>query len=145
MFTSALHSFLSFARSLHGHSSVAQGHLNTIDPALGLPGTRPPLTSAINALLAIRYSYPFFPHAKPSQCSRSAILANSQTLSIPALLRTSSFLTPSNRDTPTKPLNHFISWTFTFFLSALLIPYASCCVKLVCPSEIILPMMNMFS
>ena len=41
------------------------------------------------------------------------ILAN--YLSIPGLLRTSSFLTLSIRDTPTKLLKHFISRTFTSF------------------------------
>ena len=49
----------------------------------------------------------------------------SNSLSIPALLRTSSFLTLSIRDTPTKLLKHFIPRTFTFLLSALLIPHAS--------------------
>ena len=44
---------------------------------------------------------------------------------IPALLRTSSILTPSIRDTPTKLHKHFISRTFTFLLSTLLIPHAS--------------------
>ena len=49
--------FRSLTRSLHRHSSIAQGHHHTIHPAtLGLPRTRPPLTSAINTLLAIRYS-----------------------------------------------------------------------------------------
>ena len=53
----------------------------------------------------------------------SALLANS--LSIPAHLHTSSFLTLTNRDTSTKLLKHFISRTFIFLISALLIPYAS--------------------
>ena len=44
---------------------------------------------------------------------------------MPALLRTSSFLTLSIHDTRTKLLKHFISGTFPFLLSALLIPHAS--------------------
>ena len=53
----------------------------------------------------------------------SALLTNS--LSIPALLSTSSFLTISIRDTSTKLLKNYISKTFTFLLSVLLIPHAS--------------------
>ena len=94
----------------------------SIQPNLGLPRTRPPLTSAINTLLAIR-ARPFFPHVQPINTLRSALIANS--LSIPALLRTYSFLTLSIRYTPTKLLKHFISRTFTFLLSALLVPHAA--------------------
>ena len=68
-------------------------------------------------------THPFFPHAQTISILWSALLANS--LSIPALLRTSSFLTLSIRDTPTKLLKHFISRTFTFLLSELLIPHTS--------------------
>ena len=39
------------SRSLHCHSSVAQGYLPTIQPNLGLPRTRPQLISAILYLL----------------------------------------------------------------------------------------------
>ena len=66
-------------------------------------------------------THPFFPHAQTIWAC--ALLANS--LYIPALLRTSSFLTIFIRDTPTKLFKHFISKTFTFLLSALLIPHAS--------------------
>ena len=55
---------------------------------------------------------------KLSQCSLIALLANS--LSILALLRTSSL---SIHDTLTKFLKHFISRTFTFLFSVLLIPH----------------------
>ena len=44
---------------------------------------------------------------------------------MPALLRTSLFLTLSIRDTPIKLIKHFISRTLTFLLSALLMPHAS--------------------
>ena len=62
------------SRNLHRHPSAAQGHLHgiysrppsrhlfkatftaSIQPKLDVPGPRKPLTSAINILLAIRYS-----------------------------------------------------------------------------------------
>ena len=68
--------------------------------------------------------HPFFPHAQTISIL-SDLLYSQNSLSIPALLRTSSFLTRSIRDTPTKLLKHFISKTFTFLHSALLIPHAS--------------------
>ena len=52
----------------------------------------------------------------------STLLDNS--LSIPPLLYTSSFLASSNHDTPTKLLKHFKS-RFTFLLPALFIPQVS--------------------
>ena len=61
--------------------------------------------------------------SKPSQYF--LIHSTRQLLSIRALLRTSSFPTLPIRDTPTKLLKHLISRTFTFLLSALLIPHAS--------------------
>ena len=82
-----------------------------------------PLTSAINTLLAIRYSSILSTCPNHLKTHWSALLANS--LSIPALLRTSSFPTQSIRDTPTKLLKHFILKTFTFLLPALLIPQVS--------------------
>ena len=105
-------------------STVAHSHLDTVDhPNLGLPRTSHSLTSAINTLLAIRNSSILSTCPNHHNILCSALLANS--LSIPALLRTSSFLTLSIRDTPTKLLKHFISRTFTFLLSALLISYVS--------------------
>ena len=95
----------------------------SIQPNLGLPCTRPPLTSAINTLLAIRYSSILSRCPNHLNTHWSAILAN--PVSIPALLRTSSFLSLSILDTPTKHLKYFISRIFTFLLSALLIPHAS--------------------
>ena len=63
--------------------------------------------------------------SKPSQYS--LICSTRYSLSIPALLRISSFLTLPIRDfsTSLKLLKNFISRTFTFILSALLIPHAS--------------------
>ena len=95
----------------------------SIQHNLGLPRTSPPLTSAINTLLAIRYSSILSTCPNHLNTLWSALLANS--LSIPALQRTSSFLTLSIRETPTKLLKDFISRTFTLLLSALLIPHAS--------------------
>ena len=76
----------------------------SFQPNLGLPRTRPPLTSAINILLAIRYSSIQDTPTKLLKCFISSL---------------------SIRDTPTKLLKRFISRTFTFLLSALLIPHAS--------------------
>ena len=64
---------------------------------------------------------PFLPHAQTISILSDPIYS----LSIPALHCTYSFRTLSIRDTPTKLLKHFISRTFTFLLSALLIPHAS--------------------
>ena len=58
-------------------------------------------------------THPFFPHAQTiSIFSDLPLLVNS--LSIPALLHTSSFLTLSIRDTTTKLLKHIISRKYTF-------------------------------
>ena len=125
--TRAVHSFRSFAHCRASSTVIPllpkATFTPSIEPNLGLPRTRPQLTSAISTLLVIRYSS--IPYTCPNHLNtlRSALFANS--LSIPALLRTFSFLTLSIRDTPTKLLKHFISRTFTFLLSALLIPHAS--------------------
>ena len=87
----------------------------SIQPNLGIPLIRPPLISAINILLA---TYP-----NHLNTLWSTILLNS--ISILVLLSTFSFLSLSIRDTPTKLLEHFISRTFTFLLSALLIPHVT--------------------
>ena len=123
--TKALDSFRSFAHCRAASTVITLLPKATFTPCiqpnyLGLPRTHPPLTSTINTLLAIRYS---------------SILSHAQTISIPSDLlysltpfliqlsyATSSFLTLSIRDTPTKLLKQFISRTFTFLLSALLIP-----------------------
>ena len=96
----------------------------SIQPNLGLPRTRPSLTSEINTVLAIRYSSILSTCPNHLYTLWSTLLGNS--LSIPALLSPTylSFLTLFIRDTPTKLLKHFISRTFTFLLSALLIPHA---------------------
>ena len=111
--------FRALTLSLHRHSSVALGltsvslvpslHLllsstylypplppltspyTYIQPHLGLSRTLHPLTSGINTLLAVRYSSILSTCPNHLSTLRSALLANS--LSIPALLRTSSFLT----------------------------------------------------
>ena len=69
---------------------------------------------AINILLAIRYSSILF------SCPNHLHTLNA--LYSPALQCTSSFLTLSIHDTPTKILQHCSSRTFTILLSALLIP-----------------------
>ena len=53
-----LHNFCALSCSLlHHHPSAAQGHLHASQPNLSLLHTRSPLTSAINTLLAIWYSF----------------------------------------------------------------------------------------
>ena len=89
----------------------------TFQPNRGLPRT------PINTLLAIRYSSILSTCPNHLNSLWSALLANS--LFIQALIHTSSLLTLSIRDTPTKLIKHFIWRTFTFILSALLIPHAS--------------------
>ena len=102
----------------------------SIQPNLGLPCTHTPLVSTINILLAIQFSSILSTCQKHLNTLWSALLANS--LSIPALLHTSSFLTLSTYNTLTKLLKHFIWRTFTFLLSALLIltyPIPLLCTK----------------
>ena len=115
--TRALHSFRSFAHCRAASTVIPLLPKATftpfIQPNLGLPRTRPPLTSAINTFLAIRNSFIIYTCPNHLNTLRSALLANS--LSLPAHLRTSSFLTLSIRDTPTKLLKHFISKTSLSF------------------------------
>ena len=113
--TRALHAFRSFAHC-RAASTVTPllpkaTFTPSIQPNLGLPPTRSPLISAINTLLAIRYSSILSTCPNHLNTLWSALLAN--FLSIPALLGTSSFLTLSIVDTPTKLLKHFISRPFT--------------------------------
>ena len=73
----------------------------SIQPNLGLPLTRPPLTSAVDTFQAMRYPL---------------------ILSCPNLLNTCDPVyqatTLSIHDTPTKLLKHFISRTATFFFGS---------------------------
>ena len=95
--------------------------LSLLYPSIhGLPRTRPALTSTINTLLTIRYSSILSTCPNHLNTLWSALLANS--LSIKALLCTSSFLTLSFHDSPIKLPKHFISRTSTFLLATLLIP-----------------------
>ena len=111
--TRALHSFLSFAHCRAASAVIPllpkATFTPTIQPHLGRPRTRTPLTSA-NTLLAIRYSSILSTWPNHLNILGSALLAS--YLSIPVLLHTSSFLTVSIRDQPTKLLKHFISRTF---------------------------------
>ena len=110
--------------NLHRHSLLPKAIFTaSIQRNLGLPRTRPPLTSAINTLLAIRYSFILCMCPKPSQYSmiRSTHQLPFDTSSPTHLLIPNSI---SIRDTPTKFFKHLIS-TFTFLHSALLIPHAS--------------------
>ena len=110
----ALHSFLSFAQSFLSFAHAAKPRSTSYPPSSYFRHQHP----SGHTVLVHSFHMP-----KPSQYSLSTLLANS--LSIPALLRTSSFITLSIHNTPTKLLKHFIARTFTFLLSALLIPHAS--------------------
>ena len=104
----------------------------SIQHILGFPRTLPPLTSAINTILVIHYSSILSTCPNDLNTLWSGLLAN--PLSIPALLHTSSFLTLSIHDTPTNLLKHFVWRTFTFRLSALLIPPPYNAVGTIIPS-----------
>ena len=125
--TRALHSVRSFAHWRAASSVIPllpkATFTPSIQPNLGLPRTRPPFTFACNTLLDIRYSSILNTCQNHLNTLWSALLAN--YIFIPALPRTSSFLTLSISDTPTKFLKHFNSRKFTFFLSALIIPHTS--------------------
>ena len=93
--TRALHSFLSFAHCRAASTIIPllpkPTFTPSIQPNLCLPShIRPPLTSAINPLLAIRYSSILSACPNHLYTLWYTLLANS--LSIPALLRTSSLL-----------------------------------------------------
>ena len=93
----------------------------SIEPNFGQPRTQPPLTFAINTLLATQYSSVLFTCPNHLNNLWSTLLASS--IYIPALLY-ALILTKSIRYTPTKLLKHFITRTFTILLSALLILHA---------------------
>ena len=97
--TRALHSFRFFAASTAIPLLPTATFTPSIQPDLDLPSTRHPLTSSINTHLAIRYSTSLSTCLNHLNTLWSALLANS--LSILALLPTSSFLTLSIRDSPT--------------------------------------------
>ena len=84
--------------------------------------TRPPITSAINSSRHTVLIHSLHME-KPSQYS--PIRNTHQLPFYTSSLHAYSFQTLSIRDTPTKLLKHFISSTFTFLSSALLIPHAS--------------------
>ena len=93
--TRALHSFRWFEHCRAASTVIPLLPKATFTPSiqsyLGLHRTHPPLTSAINTLLAIQYSSILSTCPNHFNTLWSALLANS--LSITALLHTSSFLT----------------------------------------------------
>ena len=75
------HIYLALSQSLHRHSSGAQGHLYNIHPPnLGLPRTRPPLTTASNTVVAVRYSSILSTCPNHLNTLWSALLANSLSI-----------------------------------------------------------------
>ena len=96
--TSALHSFRSFANCRAASTVIPllpkATFTPSIQPKVGLPRTRPPLTSAINTLLAIRYSSILSTCPNHLNTLWSALLANSLSIQ---LSYASSFLTLSIR------------------------------------------------
>ena len=122
--TRVLHSFLSHccAASTIIPLLPKATYTPSIKPNLGLHRISHPLTSTIKTLLAIQYSSILRMCSNHLNTLWSTQLAKS--LSIPAILRTSSFLTLSIRDSQPNFSKHFISRTLTFLLSALLTPHA---------------------
>ena len=125
MCTKGLHSFQSF-----GHCWAA----STVIPLLpkATNSHHPSSLTSVSLLPAFHLlppstpfwpygTHPFFSHAQTFSILSDLIYLLTPFNLIPGLLRTFSFLTPSNRDTPTKLLKHFISRTFAFLLLALLI------------------------
>ena len=100
----ALHCFRTFAHCCATSTVIPLLNKATFTPSIQpnhcLPSTCPPLTSAINTLLAMRYSTILSTSLNHLNTLWSALLAKS--LLIPALLRTFAFLTLSNRDTLNK-------------------------------------------
>ena len=84
---------------------------------------KPSSAPAFNTLLPIRYSSILSQSPNYLNTLCSTLFTNYRH--IPALSQTSSFLTLSIRDTPTKLPTYFISRTFSFLLSPLLMPHAS--------------------
>ena len=115
--------FCALMRSLHSHSSAVKGHQHTIHLAQPRSPWYPSSRLRISTLFWAYGTHPFFKHAQTISILSDLLYSLSPFLF--QLLRTSSFLTLSIRDTPTKLHKHFISTTFTFLLSALLVPYAS--------------------
>ena len=115
------HILRTLLHSSHRHQSATQGHIHTIHWIKSLSTSQQPSTCFRNKLpssnpLQIQ-SRCVFKTSNHRNTLWSTLLANS--LSIPALLRTSSFLTLSIRVTYTKLLKHFMSGTFNLLLSAL--------------------------
>ena len=119
--TRALHSFLCFV-----HCRAASTVIPLLPNATFLP---PSIWPNLGLPCSTTYSCHQLPSGhmvlidsfqmpKPTQYSLACCTCNS--LSIPAFLHTSSFLTLLIHDTPIKLLTHFISRTITFLLSLLL-------------------------
>ena len=108
-------SYPSLSRSLHRHSSVAQGHLD--HPSSIIP------VCLVPTLRLLPPSTPFWPYGTHSS---RMVLIHSFYMPKPSqysLIR--STLQLPFYSSSTKLLKHFISRTFTFLLSALPIPHAS--------------------
>ena len=125
--TRALNSFSIYcARSLPRLPSAAQGHIYTIHPTLPLSITDPHSTYFHQHPPSYTVLIHSFHVSNPSisiHTLSSTLHVNS--FSVPALVLIYLGQILSIRDTPTQLLKHFISRTFTFLLSALLIPQAS--------------------
>ena len=136
MHTRDLHGFRSFMHCHAASTIISLLPKATLTPSIqpnhSLPRTHPPLTSAINRLLTIQYSSILSTCPNHLNTLWSALLTNS--LSIPAIVCTSSFLTLSNHVYELYPIfiPNSIQTSQTlylknihFLLSALLIPQAS--------------------
>ena len=123
--TRALHSFAHWHAASTAIPLLLKATFTpSIQPSLGLPGTRPPLTSAINTLLDIRYSSILSTCPNHLNTLWSALLANSLSFysSSPTHLffPNSIHSWHSNQTSQTLHLKNI-----TFLLSALLISHVN--------------------
>ena len=117
--------FLSFA-----HCCSASAVIPLLPMATFTPSIRPNHGLPRTDLRLLPPSIPLWPyrtHQLSPRAQTISILSDqlySQTISIPALLRASSFLLYPFTTLQPNFSKHFISWIFTFLLSALLISHA---------------------
>ena len=119
--TKALHSLISLAH-ISSRCQINATFTPSIQPNLGLPRARSPLTFAINTLLAIQYSSILSASPNDLNILWSTLLASSLSIFQLFYAAVCIFPTLSICYNTTKLLKHFISRTFIFLLSSFLIP-----------------------
>ena len=111
--------------NLYRNPSAAQGHLHAIHPTWHWSTMYPPPLNYTPHQHPSSHTVLIHSLHVPKPTQYSLIRSTLQSISIPALFRTFSFISQSIPETPTKFLKHFTARTFTFLLSALLITHAS--------------------